>query len=987
MARREITDRSTAAEKAQAANELRQAQRDYNEWFEYAKIDPDRPREIIDGVDYGPRITYGDAVRQKRLIAGEYDYIDYGDLSGASVGNKIVIGGADFYVPGFGSNPDVISTEVAPLGAIVAGNDAAIPLSDIADDAAIPLSDIADIPGPGLALGSGIVNVQDEGAAIVGDRFNQDLNDPIGRRNQIPSSVSFSNIDNDDPRGRNQIPSSPGISNLDDSGSVSGTGIESGRVNTRFDTKGQLSASDTTDSDRFDTKGQIDTDTTADISDSNISDSNAVDVSSLGQARDAAGASLYEVNPVDLEVRQNVLHNYVNWTYNIGMYMLDTRSFESITTNGGVTDPASELKNLLFRSGGSGRKGILGGKKDYYIDNFRFTSVVGQNSQGARSSNNFDIAFDIYEPYGVAFLAELVQLAHSKGIEDHFEVPYLMEIKFNGYDSQGNPVPNIPNAGPKYIPIKIIDIKFTINSAATVYHVSAVPYAHLPLQDQHDAFLKESISLTGETFEQLIGSLSRHMNQTEVNKAKEEQREPDTYQFLISDEDLKSSKVGFTHASQGGVVDIARQGMSGQTDEAVQINANSTIKSAIQAISNATDFGAKFNTTGQPESNQGNENRPYRLIKVIPVVKELGPYNTSTMRYRKTVVFKIETQKMYGFITPGMPNAGAQTRGWQKEYNWIFTGKNLDIVDFQAEYNIQYFQIRNSFVDQKGKVTGVVANPGQQLATRNINRTEAGGNTFNPALRTTTQPVTDQVYNSYRGAGHQQASDNMDNVLNNPGADMIVVDLKIIGDPDWIPQDRSILPKGYSTSGDARIVNGSMAVDSHDSFVMLKFRTPRDYNPEKGLMQIDTEQTFVQGLYRVITLESVFESGKFQQNLKLIRIQDQVSNDASNIPNLTSDEEFAEFVTSISQDPDRGTPTSRFNSKGQIGTNSNVSIGTPPDDNDFEGTGVSSFQVPIGRVSSARPAGEAGSQALINAGDETNALDALAETNNLFNGN
>ena len=37
MARREITDRSTAAEKAQAANELRQAQRDYNEWFEYAK--------------------------------------------------------------------------------------------------------------------------------------------------------------------------------------------------------------------------------------------------------------------------------------------------------------------------------------------------------------------------------------------------------------------------------------------------------------------------------------------------------------------------------------------------------------------------------------------------------------------------------------------------------------------------------------------------------------------------------------------------------------------------------------------------------------------------------------------------------------------------------------------------------------------------------------------------------------------------------------
>jgi hypothetical protein len=792
-------------------------------------------------------------------------------------------------------------------------------------------------------------------------------------------------VTTDDPRGRNQIPSTPSVSNLDDSGSISGTGLERGSVSSRFDTKGQLESSDTIDSERVD--GRIGTtDGSVGTTDGTISDSNAVDVSSLGQARDAGGAGLYEINPADLEVRQNVLHNYVNWTYNIGMYMLDTISFANITNNGGVTNPSSELKNLLFRSGGAGRQGILGEQKDYYIENFRFTSVVGQNSKGARSSNNFDIAFDIHEPYGVAFLAELVQLAQSKGIEDHFEIPYLLEIKFNGYDSSGNPISNIPQSGPKYIPIKIIDIKFSINSAATVYHVSAVPYAHIPLQDQHDAFIKDNISLTGETFEQLIASLSRHLNQAEKNKAIEEQRQADTYEFLISDEDLKNSKVGFTHASQGGVVDVVRQGMSGQTDEAVQLNANSTIKSAIQAISNATDFGARYNTTGQPESNQGNENQPYRLIKVIPVVKDLGPYNTSTMRYRKTVVFKIETQKMYGFITPGMPNAGAQTRGWQKEYDWIFTGKNQDIVDFQAEYNIQYFQIRNSFVDQKGKVTGVISNPGDMPANRNLTRTAAGGNTFNPALRSTSQPVTDQVYNSYRGAGHQQASDNMDNVLNNPGADMIVVDLTIIGDPDWIPQDKSILPKGNSSSGDSRIINGSLAVDSHDSFVMLKFKTPRDYNPEKGLMQIDTEQTFVQGLYRVIILESVFESGKFQQNLKMVRVQDQVSNDASNIPSLTSDKEFADFVSEISTDPDRGF-TSRLDTKGQVQTNSNVSINTPQVEEEFDGTGVSSFRVPVGTVSSARPAGPDGNQPLINAGDETNALDALADTNNLFNGN
>ena len=967
MARKQITDRSSAADRAQAASELRQAQQEFSQWVNEARNDPTRPRDIFEGVDYGPLITYNDLAQQKRIIAGQYDYVDFGDLDGAGVGNRLNIGGEDFYVPGLGSNPDVIPSTPAPSSSLSA-----------ADDAAIQIPSEPQTPSVTFPNFDRNTRVQESPAVNIKDRLEQlDATDPRigGFSSRDTAIVNAPDPDSFDPRGRNQLPTISSNINSDDSGNVSGTGIESGRFTSRLDTKGQLNTSDVSDTGRANsTPGET---TAEELPTGVITDNGQVDVSSLAQARESNGVGLYETNAANLELRQNVLHNYVNWSYKIGMYMLEPRSFADIVNNGGITNPGSELKNLLFRSGGTGRKGILGERKDYYIENFRFTSIVGQNSQGAKSSNNFDISFEIHEPYGVAFLAELVQLAHSKGIEDHFEVPYLIEIKFNGYDSAGNPIPNIPAAGPKYIPIKIIDIKFSISSAATVYHVTAVPYAHIPLQDQHDAFLRDSISLTGETFEQLIGSLSNHLNQAEINKARDEQRQPDTYQFLITDNELKSSKVGFTHANQGNVVDVAKQGFNGETNEAVQINANSTIKSAIQAISNSTDFGAKYNTTGQPESNQGNENKPYRLLKIIPVVTELGEYNTSSMRYQKNIVYKIETQKMYGFITPGMPNAGAQVRGWQKEYNWIFTGKNQDILDFQAEYNIQYFQIRNSFVDQKGKVMGTPSNTRQPLESRNKTRTEGGGNTYNPAIRTASQPVTDQVYNSYRGAGHQQASDNMDNILNNPGADMLAIDLTIIGDPDWIPQDRSILPKGTSSSGDARIVNGSLAVDSHDNFVMLKFKTPRDYNPEKGLMQIDTEQTFVQGLYRVITLESTFESGKFQQNLKLIRVQDQVSNDASNIPPLTVDttDDARSARTNIAPDPDRGALTDRLDTKGQIRTNNKVSVGT----------GVSDSFVPIGRVSSARPVNPNGTQPLIRAGDETNALDAIAETQNLFN--
>ena len=992
MAKKQITDRSSNADRAQAAGELRQAIDEFWAWFENAKVDPNTPRDVFEGVDYGPLITSSDMDRQKQIIAQKYDYVEFGNIRqpgtpSSDAGLYLEVGGATLFVPGFGKDPDTLSSSLKPAPEISFNDDAGIP-SDGGNSQAGLVPGQFDPAATDTELSSSIGgfenvpvdrnDVQTFDASSSGESFSSDgigfssidrvlvtpEEDPldafggsgsgaiggspvsfpgtgsdnvlVSGPNGLVSGSDLVGIDDGDPRGKNQIPTTVGSFSNDDNTSIGTPGFTDGAVVSTNGTGTEVNADEgqTVDSDRTDGKPSSRFDQKGTTPESNICNSDTVKVGVSGQSEFSAGIGLYEVNPADLAIRPNVLHNYVNWTYNVSMYMLDTNTFGSITANGGVTNPASELKNLLIRSGGTGRKGILGEKKDYHIDNFRFTSIVGQNSQGAKSSNNFDISFDIYEPYGVAFLAELVQLAYSKGIEDHFEVPYLMEVKFNGYDSSGNPVPNIPGSGPKYIPIKIIDIKFSITSAATVYHIRAVPYAHIPLQDQHDAFIRDSISLTGETFDDLIISLRKHMNQAEQNKAKEEQRHADTYEFLISDNDLRNSKVGFTHLTQGQVVDVARQGMTGETDEAVQINANSTIKSAIQAIANATDFGAKCNTTGQPESNQGNENLPYRLIKVIPVVTNLGPYNTSTMRYRKTVIFKIETQKMYGFIAPGMPSAGAQTRGWQKEYNWIFTGKNQDIIDFQADYNIQYYQIRNSFVDQKGKVTGTVSNPRQSLGFSNLTRTEGGGFTFNPAVRTTSQPVTDQIYNSYRGAGHQQASDNMDNVLNNPGADMIVVNLQIIGDPDWIPQDRSVLPKGSSVSGTARIVGGSLAVDSHDTFVMLKFRTPRDYNPESGLMQIDTEQTFVQGLYRVITLESVFEGGRFMQNLKMIRVQNQVSNDASNIPSLTT---FDENDTSVrlpsNTDPGRSTDTENQTSKID---NSKVKVQPPATDEDFD---------------------------------------------------
>lgn len=581
----------------------------------------------------------------------------------------------------------------------------------------------------------------------------------------------------------------------------------------------------------------------------------------------------------------NVLHNYANWTYNISLYILTVEQYNSLTSSGNVSDDMKQ--NLLMRSGGAGGNSAL--QKDYYIDNLKFTSVVGPNSRSAQSGSNFNITFTITEPYGVAFLAELASLAESLGVVDQLDISYLLEIKFLGYDDDGK-VASIPVA-PKYIPIKIADMQFDVNSSSTVYNVTAVPYSHFVLQDKGLAYFTESFKPKGNTFEEIMSSMFVYLNSSETKRAEEQGRTPDTFEFIIHNDELAAAKVGFKMSTGGGgnnAVDTTDAAKSkpgfeqGDTGEAVTISANSLVKNTIEYIAHTTDFSAKYNTTGFPDS-QG-DNRPVMVIKVIPVVKEISSgYNAAAKRYPKKITYRIETHGIYGIERPHAADAPAETRGYVKDYKWIFTGENKDVLDVNLQYNYQYFNFYNNFQVAKGKVRGTVADSGD--IQFDYNQDTRMKNMFAPAiLPASSARAQAPGSNINRGASYQAAMDIMDNMLNNPGADMLQLDLQIIGDPDWIPQDKSILPVGTSESTSGHYdSHGSIAVDKTSVFVQLAFRTPRDYN-ESGTMNIDVNQTFVEGLYRVLTIESDFSGGRFTQHLTGVRVEKQVTETPSVTP-------------------------------------------------------------------------------------------------------
>jgi archaellum component FlaG (FlaF/FlaG flagellin family) len=116
--------------------------------------------------------------------------------------------------------------------------------------------------------------------------------------------------------------------------------------------------------------------------------------------------------------------------------------------------------------------------------------------------------------------------------------------------------------------------------------------------------------------------------------------------------------------------------------------------------------------------------------------------------------------------------------------------------------------------------------------------------------------------------------------MNNSHADMIVVDMRIIGDPDWIPQDSSIRG-GEISVGDitTKLDNwGSIAVDVAGVYAKLQLRNPIDYNDNNGLMNLTEDKSLVGGVYQIITVENLFEGGKYTCNLKMNKIPNQTEN-------------------------------------------------------------------------------------------------------------
>jgi len=279
--------------------------------------------------------------------------------------------------------------------------------------------------------------------------------------------------------------------------------------------------------------------------------------------------------------------------------------------------------------------------------------------------------------------------------------------------------------------------------------------------------------------------------------------------------------------------------------------------------------------------------KPLKWFKIVPTMK-IGGWDDKQGRYvPEIILFRVKTYTIsskYPFAPRG------RVPGYVKRYDYIFTGKNNDIIDWNINFNTLYMMAVTAGLNKtiQGS-TGAGLNPAGTAADPNSQLTgEALPTTGDEVAVPGVAPIAgNESATTIAGGNTQKAvasSDLKNSLLLDARGDMIELDLKIIGDPLFIKQDDVFYNRPGEGENQAVTPNKSLYMDSGELYIFVNFLSPVDYDEEKGLAEVKANEILgkiesrnlgysnFSGVYKLITVDSVFSRGKFEQSLRMAKV-------------------------------------------------------------------------------------------------------------------
>ena len=272
--------------------------------------------------------------------------------------------------------------------------------------------------------------------------------------------------------------------------------------------------------------------------------------------------------------------------------------------------------------------------------------------------------------------------------------------------------------------------------------------------------------------------------------------------------------------------------------------------------------------------------------RVDAQVYNIGPVRANTNTKPKLFVYRVVP---YNVHSSRMMSAGKRAPGYDqlklqavKEYNYIYTGANTDILKFEIKYNtgFSYEMAADGLQRTQDSVKETTAG-GSKDAKKEVVNPLPPGQLPTPGTTSTVVKFIKTLTGTDKGGGGSadsqatRAARLFHDAVTNTQQSMMDLEMEIIGDPYYISQSG----QGNYTASSTQFTNlnddGSINYQNGEVDIIVNFRTPIDINQTSGLYNFggsaSAPLTQWSGLYAVTDVTSTFRDGQFKQTLKGMR--------------------------------------------------------------------------------------------------------------------
>lgn len=587
----------------------------------------------------------------------------------------------------------------------------------------------------------------------------------------------------------------------------------------------------------------------------------------------------------------NPLNAYKSYNYMFTLAVVPVEIY-----NGGNYPPPGQLPNILIRSQGDWKNAqrvqTEFGAFDYYIDNLIITAQVNPNNDSGTVTGNVGMSFTVLEPYSMGLFAEAYgQGAINAGYPNIRDSNLLLAIEFMGYKDDDKP--HIDSHLTKYLAIRINTMTMSVTNSGCQYSISAIYTSNQTLEDPNSTLTFDT-QLQGITVEDFLSKNVKGSLQFALNRALQQMISDKTLasvdDFSINfpkntalpgvTNDIGKAKLFKDNNSAGAqpqpdlnkIYDKAnkvyKETYNVKEDRVAPIPKGTPITSAIKEVILKSDYitnqmqGGQFKTDSNGMIN-------WFIIRPRNEYKEFNPQlNRHNIKWIYDIMpWKVQIDE---FLPPGTqpPGYNQLKLNIPKVYDYIYTGKNTEILNWRIIYNnVASSIVPSDFGTNTGtSMSGMVgdANKKQQGATL-PNAASIGSKEISPTVVLSGAKEVLTTGNAGTGADTSPIISNrlLDRIVNNAGDEgMIKLDMTIRGDPYWIP-DYASGNKKETGANVHKTTDDAVNTYSGQVFVLANFRTPIDLDPVSGLYKFAATLDTISGLYRILEMEIRFEQGKF----------------------------------------------------------------------------------------------------------------------------